>query len=115
MRLIDADALAVNEQAKYEAVHKVRPMEVQTIMHRAIQGALAGAPTVQLPQWTSCYERLPDVDRFLYVSRFNRIVQLGIRRTFDEQWIVGGLNIKKDILFWMPLPEPPAEAERRSK
>lgn len=54
MRLIDADALAANEQAKYEAVHNVRPMEVQTIMHRAIQGALAGAPTIDAVPVVRC-------------------------------------------------------------
>lgn len=69
------------------------------------------------PCWISTGDRFPDADRFLYISRFNNSVYLGEKRSFDKNWIVGGLNIRKDIRFWMPLPEPPNQEEtgRRKK
>lgn len=61
------------------------------------------------PQWISVGDRMPDVDVFLGISRFNNRVRTYEVRKWDREWVVGGLNIKKDIKFWIPLPEPPKE------
>lgn len=61
------------------------------------------------PQWISVGDRMPDVDVFLGISRFNNRVRTYKVRKWDREWVVGGLNIKKDIKFWIPLPEPPEE------
>lgn len=57
--------------------------------------------------WISTAEQLPNVERFLYVSRFNDMIRISEKRYFDDEHIVGGLNIKRDILYWMPLPALP--------
>lgn len=54
MRLIDADALAKTEQEKFEATQAIRPLVVNEIMHRAIQGVLAGAPEVDAVPVVRC-------------------------------------------------------------
>lgn len=76
--------------------------------------ALKEAPTIDpeslRPQWISVKDRLPDVDTFLGISRFNVGVQIYKVRPWEPGWTVGGLKIEKDMKYWMPLPEPPKEA-----
>ena len=62
------------------------------------------------PGWISVKERLPGVDDFIGVSRFNSAVRVYHKRSWNKEFTVGGLDIKKDIVWWMPLPEPPKEA-----
>ena len=70
-----------------------------------------GQPTIDpvKQEWISVKDRLPEADSFLGVSRFNNEVQIYRKRAWDKDWVVGGLKIDKDILWWMPLPDGPKE------
>ena len=87
---------------KGERVHTLMPTE--SIANYLIEHGV----TVQ--EWVSVTERLPDCDMFLGISRFNNKVSIYQKRGWDKDCVVGGLNIRKDIRYWMPLPEPPKEA-----
>ena len=60
-------------------------------------------------EWISVKDSPPEADRFLGVSRFNNQVRLYKKREWDKDWVVGGLKIDKDIMWWMPLPDGPRE------
>lgn len=103
MRLIDADALKIITVTHYNR-------ELGDVCdHRYVRAKdVEAAPAVAAaPQWISVQDRLPDVDSFLGISRFNNKVRIYDVRTWEPGWVVGGLKIAKDITHWMPLPQPP--------
>ena len=59
--------------------------------------------------WIKTKERMPDVKEFLGISRFNKEVRVYRKRAWNPEFTVGGLEIAKDIVWWMPLPESPEE------
>ena len=69
-----------------------------------------------MAEWTRTADKFPDVDRFLGINKFQKqkkVPQIHIyeKRPWEPTWAVGGYDIEKDIIWWMPLPEPPEEAE----
>lgn len=76
MRLIDADALAKTEQEKFEATRSIRPLAVNEIMHRAIQGVLAAAPEVDAVPVVRCKDC-----QYLMFSDFYGECAMGCMRT----------------------------------
>ena len=60
--------------------------------------------------WIDAKVELPpdDATKFLAISKFGHIM-IAERRAWDSGWLVGGLQISRDIKYWMPLPEMPEE------
>ena len=63
-------------------------------------------------QWIPVSERLPEESlvKFLAVTKWGHIM-LAQRRSWQPDWIVGGLKMKGDITHWLPLPEPPQKGD----
>ena len=63
-----------------------------------------------MAEWISVKERLPEgYEPFLAVSKWGNI-SISKRRSWgDSDWLVGGMRISKDVVAWMPLPDPPKE------
>lgn len=61
-------------------------------------------------EWIDAKVELPpdDAAKFLAISKFGHIM-IAKRRAWDSGWLVGGLQISRDIKYWMPLPEMPEE------
>ncbi|MBS7225386.1 MAG: hypothetical protein KH050_08610 [Clostridiaceae bacterium] len=59
-------------------------------------------------EWIDAKVELPpdDATKFLAISKFGHIM-IAERRAWDSGWLVGGLQISRDIKFWMPLPGMP--------
>ena len=98
-RLIDANEL--KDDMKFVD-------DAYTVLTHAIIDA---QPTIDPVKqgWISVKDSPPEADRFLGVSRFNNQVRLYKKREWDKAWVVGGLKIDKDIMWWMPLPDGPKE------
>ena len=78
-----------------------------------LSAAIAGQETLQKAmkkqRWVSIKDKLPEGKQFLAINKWGRQFLAQRRSWGDEDWLVGGLQISKDVLFWMPLPEKPKE------
>ena len=93
MRLIDADELkeAMEEHTDYKGYLVCDPEEIIDL-----------APTIEIPQWIPCTDRLPDKDGD-YIATY----------TFCDKQVVNKVHYSKHLGFfynsviaWMPLPAP---------
>lgn len=50
-------------------------------------------------------------DHFLAQNKWGSVRQVERRSWGDRDWLVGGLYIPKDIVWWWPLPEPVGGAD----
>ena len=65
--------------------------------------------TKKMQGWYSPKDNLPDAPVFIGVSRFNPDPQLYRKHPNDPEYTISWLNIRNDILYWMPIPEVPKE------
>lgn len=76
-----------------------------------LSAAIAGQETLQKAmekqRWVSVKDRPPEGERFLAINKWGRRFLAQRSPRADKDWLVGGLQISKDVLFWMPLPEKP--------
>ena len=97
MRLIDADAL-IEKRWTVDCLEVVWVKDVD------------GAPTIDMPQWIPCSERLPDKDVEVLVVDYNGTMQVCSVTTYK------GTPVWEDVYgywhgievfdAWMPLPTP---------
>ena len=81
--------------------------------------AINDIPTVN--RWIPCSERMPENDaKCLVYTSDKRICMARWYGKYDEQgaWYIISDDVPKlyrikNVPFWMPLPEPPKEAEKR--
>lgn len=114
MRPIDADAL-IKSIIK---VLGIRNEEYFTVQESVIVSEIYNAPTIEPKQeWIPCSERLPEENKkeylvFLYgVSSKNGWCQV---LNYEDGWNCSNgdkSNEIKDVVAWMPLPEPYKERE----
>ena len=94
MRLIDADALMQNIPSE-EIIAKM---------------AVAYAPTIEMPQWIPCSERLPsESDMYLCSvnNSYRAVIVMNFYRDRVDHWeFMNFLPAKNSyVIAWMPLPE----------
>lgn len=106
MRMIDADRLL----EVYDQIH-IGPPEIARIM-------IATAPTVEMPGWISVKERMPEPNDSVLLAVYDRdhrytyrtVAWLNTSGDWDSN--DDGFNQgDEDVLYWMPLPEPPKEVQ----
>lgn len=66
--------------------------------------------TKKVQGWHSPKDYLPDAPVFIGVSRFNPDPQLYRKHPNDPEYTISWLNIRNDILYWMPIPDAPKGA-----
>lgn len=104
MRLIDADELkeAMEEHTDYKGYLVCDPDEIIDL-----------APTIEIPQWIPCTDRLPDKTGYYLVSDRRGVVystsfdylRMG-KMCFGYDDLDGCFNEDNTVVAWMPLPTP---------
>lgn len=110
MRPIDADAV------KYEPLPKgernYRTFNLDDAYEDGYNDAMFDihhAPTIDVPNWIPCKERLPEVGAdVLFSVKKGRYVSEGSLRTdgYWEEFRGNGTLPGRAVSAWMPLPEP---------
>lgn len=74
------------------------------IRYKLFENVLEQQPTVDVPQWIPCSERLPEVGKQCLLT----VHEIGWNCTEYNRVIIGiySDNYKNHILAWMPLPDP---------
>lgn len=91
MRMIDADAL-------YETLCHIWDRSDSEKFEQAVFESIANAPTVEVPTWISCSDRLPEEDGYYLVSEDDGNIEV---EWYDNTgWGYCG------VIAWMPLPQP---------
>ena len=118
MRLIDADALKRKSQKVATEAWKLRiKATVEVILNQFID-YIDAAPTIKPEQqWILCSERLPENNRQVLV--YARSVHFALAKydemreadgTYKMQWVTFDawkpFYKIKEVVAWMPLPEP---------
>ena len=112
MRLIDADAL----KEKIDSMWNGRPL---SSLGARILVTIDDAPSIDIPQWTPCSERLPsECDEFLitWTASVTNGPLLAFAEYETDAFLVSGgkwyleddmREFKDvDVIAWMPLPKP---------
>lgn len=60
-------------------------------------------------KWRSPKAEPPDVDTFYAVTKFDPEIRIYKKNLIDHHYTTEWLNIRNDILYWMPIPEVPKE------
>lgn len=69
---------------------------------------LEAAEQLKHPKWISVETRLPGCNEFLGISRITGRVQIYWKQGGKHSELtVGGMDIKKELSHWMPMPEKP--------
>ena len=92
MRLIDADALKQRIREKFDGL--IERIEINSVIN--------AQPTVDVPQWIPCSERLPEAPTFCLVTTdgsYNDVIDIAM-------YMSDGWHKASKVLAWMPLPEP---------
>lgn len=126
-RLIDADALkidisrlhALNDEAEIRRAYELNPHSTMTDFEDTLVSvfdAIDDAPTIEVPKWIPCSERLPEYLEEVLMSTF-----WGVRVGFRDHTERSGdfWNIIENdstvaphsVYAWMPLPKPYEEAD----
>lgn len=110
MRLIDADALY--EKLRYIPYDNILE---GTIGHEKPLIAIVNAPTVEMPDWISVQDKLPDGKCIAYSMKWFEMIIGYVYKTMasDTGYEAENENeVLRDISHWRPLPEPPKEVMR---
>lgn len=56
-------------------------------------------------KWRSPKAEPPDVDTFYAVTKFDPEIRIYKKNLIDQHYTTEWLNIRNDILYWMPIPD----------
>ena len=101
MRTIDADALVA--RLEDDASHMKMPM-AQMFTYAAIND-IQREPTVVVPQWIPCSERMPDPDTWVLVSCDEDVTIMAVTE-HGEWYFADGDFTHGKVDAWMELPKP---------
>lgn len=115
MRMIDYDAVmkALEEEYQWQDDEKVAHEMLNVVKY---------FPTVETPHWIPCSERLPknptdnyNLKEYLVCNARGWVTTIswcdGWNCCFDKDGNLYKDNEMKDIIAWMPLPEPYKESD----
>jgi len=118
MRPIDADAL-MNELMKvrwaYQMLDNTQRADIAMGGLRNAEKKVEEAPTIDaVPRWIPCKERLPELDEICLVTEKDGSIRHCYFDSVDPvlfATVEEGMYVK-NVVAWMPLPEP-YEGERK--
>lgn len=104
MRLIDADAL--KEQIR--KTHGIRSLDYLLPIEKEIVKEVDSAPTIDIPTWIPCSERLPQIGMEVLVTmRKHGDVTVG-KRYNENLWDIPVYDAfyvyNEEVIAWMPRP-----------
>lgn len=107
MRTIDADAL-------YETLYHIWDRSDSEEFEQAVFESIANAPTVEVPTWIACSERLPEPEEKIYwvctdggyqcQCRWTNINHFWTDLTTDWHWHIMDVPQYLKVIAWRPLP-----------
>lgn len=105
MRPVDADKFAAQLEHYFDELRGDGEMYVCS----RIQDMLEDAPTVNPYVWISVEDRLPieDIRVLVYLNTDRSYTRIDTDRRFEGKWV----RWADDVVYWMPLPNPPTEKE----
>ncbi len=110
MRLIDADKLI--DRMYHDAFETDTDMQKWDsgcwIRYKMFENAIDEAPTIEMPQWTPCSERLPKRDGDYLVTFHHKWPDREYKTVEVEKFRSGGFdeNLYMKVVAWMPKPKP---------
>jgi hypothetical protein len=60
-------------------------------------------------KWRSPKDEPPNVPEFFAVTKFDPNISVYRKNKTDHHYTTEWLNIRNDILYWMPIPDAPRE------
>ena len=108
-RYIDADEL--------KASYIVTSTTTNSLCHLYVSiEDINNAPSIDIPQWIPCSERLPEEDEEVLVCDVDGTMEVCDLEMFGEgrglKWTdKNGYESWLDVIAWMPLPKPYGERE----
>ena len=118
MRAIDADVVASGIHQAYMAMQTKLAKEkpeltisaarfAVSLLFRDIYDFIVKQPTIEIPTWIPCEERLPSIGEKVLVSTNKTCFIQVFKGVYSEPtiWHWEHRSIKK-IIAWMPLPQP---------
>lgn len=112
MRLIDREALCQDLLDRWNVADEKEEEEIQNVMADVVTPIVFLQPTIEMPSWTSCSERLPDdVD---VGEEFPIVIFCTSTTTYvgfyeynrGRWWNSAYEEVVSDVIAWQPLPEP---------
>lgn len=108
---LEAQALAMVEKTMHdEDPTEWRRWSAVLTERTAFKHDIADAPTVEVPEWIPCSERLPESDDYVIITILDergdapyRYVDFGWYLDAANCWIVASEQ-RIDVIAWMPLP-----------
>ena len=107
MRTIDADAL-------YETLCHIWDRSDSEEFEQAVFESIANAPTIEVPTWIPCSERLPEPEKKIYwvctdggyqcQCRWTNINHIWTDLTTDWHWHIGDVPQYSKVIAWKSLP-----------
>ena len=114
----EAQALAMVEKTMHnEDPTEWRRWSAVLTERTAFKHDVADAPTVEVPTWIPCSERLPESDEYVIITILDnrgdtpyRYADFGWYLDKANCWIVDAEQ-RTDVIAWMPLPRAFKESE----
>ena len=101
----EAQALAMVEKTMHnEDPTEWRRWSAVLTERTAFKHDVADAPTVEVPTWIPCSERLPRIGQYCFITSKDGDVNM------DKYCSYGWRNYGDNVLAWMELPEPYEES-----
>lgn len=102
----EAQALAMVEKTMHdEDPTEWRKWSAVLTERTAFKHDIADAPTIEVPEWIPCSERLPKIGQHCFITLKDGDVDMDMYCSYG--WDDYGNN----VLAWMELPEPYEESE----
>ena len=98
-RLIDADALKEKIERTY--INGIKLSSVNAVIIKIVNDLISDAPTIEVPKWIPCEERLPKIGERVLLATNCGIVVIGHRDKPDLIWQV----TEKGDKHWVYDPE----------
>ena len=122
MRPVDADAIIQAVCTKLGTKDKKFLLQSE----KAIVDVILNAPTIEVPQWIPCSERMPEESEWIGTKEFGTTISDEVLVTFEsrgkrfvkpmhfQNGELGGMDKQEmdaiygewKVVAWMPLPEP---------
>ena len=119
-RYIDADALIMALRLEYPMMpmfkENQKEWEIKTDGYLKAEEVIKNAPTIDIPQWIPCSERLPKENEEVLVCDADGTMEVCDLEMFGRgiglKWTdKNGYECWLDVIAWMPLPKPYGERE----
>jgi hypothetical protein len=111
MILIDREALCQDLLDRWSVADEKEEGEIQNVMADVVTPIVFSQPTIEMPSWIPCSERLPDAcGKYLVTNKWRDNSggeHIAVMTSWYKKFGVIGLDWQDfGVLAWQPLPTP---------